>query len=221
MKKSIIITAFVLMLTLFTAIDTSANNEVIAEKVWSIKMNLEVLDTEENLSLIKVMDENKNEIPIKISISEDDKKVLEITPLDFYEIDKSYMIHVPKGFKSQNDLILNASVSYDFSISGNFDDAMLSKTWNTVYVTSQETTYNITATFKDGKADIMNVNEFGDREYTKGNYSIDKGNLKMDIMNPLKPTSVIISLDGKVGWYNEKHFKITNDYGSTAHFVVK
>ena len=65
------------------------NQQALSEKVWSIHLNSEVLNTVENLSQIHVIDvDSEEKVDIQVKLNDSDPKIVEVFPKGIYEFKK-------------------------------------------------------------------------------------------------------------------------------------
>lgn len=202
----------VMIFSIIISHSVEANTEPVAgEKVWSIVLNQEAKNSEENLNKIFILDADGEKINIDVEKSEEFRTVLEVTAEDYFELGE-YTLYIEEGFESVTGLKTLESAKKDFTVNTVKTTDTLSGEWTVDYV-HQGQLLEITANFNQGIADmVVEVTEQQVKYKGTATYTVEKGYMDM----PLPDMGLY--LNGKISFYNEDKFKIKTRSGKYAYF---
>lgn len=211
MKKVISLIILLIMAITFTNDKASANvQSVNAEKLWTVSLNSSVLNTNENLSKIKVETLEGVEVPVKVSVNVDDNRKLEVMPHTAYELNETYSLVIPVGFESKQGLQTTEEATLTFTIYGETTTDSLSGEWTTAY-TYRDILWNIHASFDKGDVNLT-LKSGPTTHRGVEEYEINDGWMKMEV------SSLNLSLSGQLQMYTDTKFKIVTQSGKVAYF---
>ncbi|MBU3143227.1 N-acetylmuramoyl-L-alanine amidase [Clostridium sp. CF012] len=97
-----------------TYVDMGPKNNVVVNKPWTVSFNKPLSPATVNTTNIKVVGENNNYIDIKVSLSNENKKVI-VSPVNNYEVNKTYTLIVTNKVKSSDGTPLPKEVRMAFN----------------------------------------------------------------------------------------------------------
>lgn len=210
MKKIIFSFLFIILLSVINFEDVSASQ--FSEKIWSVKMNMDILNTDENLSNVVLLNEKGEIVEAKVEVGEQNN-IMEIYPTEPYILG-SYTLLIKQGFEAANSIKLKKDYKYNFSIVKTFSDINILGKWKTAY-TYEGNYYDIMADFKKDFADIsFPVSPDAIFTANKQVYNIDKSNMELFVSEGKKE----LHLSGRILLYSENKFRILTKSGNTAVF---
>lgn len=98
--------------------DMGTKSNIEADKSWVVEFNKKIDKNTINNSNILVTDENGQQVPINISIRDDESSIT-ISPKDKYAYGKTYSLTIGDGLKAQNGNIPTKPAKMKFSIKDN------------------------------------------------------------------------------------------------------
>ncbi|MBS7345602.1 MAG: hypothetical protein KIG60_08170 [Caryophanon sp.] len=214
MKKITLITFMLTVLLSFASISQASAQTVVGEKLWTVKMTLDISNESENLSKVQLVDDHGNTVPTTVKVNANNVKVLEVygeQPLK----NGDYTLKISQGFAAVDGSTLLEEVEKEFTVEGQTTTASLKGTWKTVYMYNG-IPYEILATFTNGKVDIVAIDVTTQNQYKTEipeNYTIVNGQMAMKI------TDLNMNLNGQILFYNANKFKIQTEGGKEAFFV--
>lgn len=187
----------------------AASNEVTAEKLWSVTMNMVPLNTPENLKKIIILNEEGRSVPVNIQVNDENNKVIEVISKEAYSFGK-YKLIIPTDFEAENGLKTSSNVEQEFVVNSKLTTNSLEGTWTTNY-SYQGSLLKITVAFFNGQANIRVIKNGIEYSGIEG-YTIENGRMKMNIED------LGINLDGKINIYTLRKFKIITNGNNYSYF---
>lgn len=190
-----------------------------SSKVWTVALNLPVLNDESNLTHIKLFNSDGEEVQINVKVK-NTKKDIEVQALELLEKGK-YQLKIEKGLMAENSWTLADETIHNFEVNNHLSSSFLVGEWQTEY-TNNGIHYDLDVIFKsDGTVDMRNLTSSGMYEYAYGKYSVEQGNLNMKINNPMSsnPNDVFLELNGQIGVYKNTKIKVVSASGKEMEFI--
>lgn len=194
------------------SVNTEASEETtVAEKVWTIELNLPVLNEEDNLEKIKVYNKGGQEVQVEIDVDSNNNKFLEVFADEGFESGE-YSLEIPVGFESEIGLLTNESYTKHFVVEDVMTHAHLAKEWKTRYE-YHGILYEIKATFNNGNVALKITDLADGLQYTgRETYELVDSNMLMYV------DDLRLNLNGNIRYYNEDYFKIVTASGKYTYF---
>lgn len=220
MKKKFFLIVILLISCLVSSNATYANEsipkKVVAQKVWSIHLSADVLNTEENLNKIYIVNSFNEKIDSLVRTQGIKWNVIEIIPTEDLPYGE-YKIVIESGFQSANKKELGELVQKKFVVDSTVSSEYLNGIWETHYTYLGEE-YKISSTHVDGKAEVIAYTAAGGF-FGEGMYTLTNGYMEMKLSE--LPSQFENKLNGQLKVYNDKKYIIFSENGREATFLKK
>ncbi|OCS88256.1 Ig-like domain-containing protein [Caryophanon latum] len=189
----------------------AAEQNVTAEKLWTVSLNTAVLNAPENLKKIELKSSTGELVPIIVTVNEIDGRILEVTTQDAYKVNEYYTLTIPAGFESKQGLKTIEDRIFTFFVNNQMTTNSLEGAWTTNYI-YKDINWLITASFLNGTVQLQLKSGPTTHKGTE-NYEVNNGWMSMEVED------LSINLNGQIQVYNDKKFKIITKSGKVAYFT--